>query len=91
MDLNTSRIIIPSELVSEFSKIAKNNVDGNNRVVETIAFLIGFTSEEGQVGTEILFPNQNGTASRVEDNGKSFFSIIAPLEHYHCTIFCQNE
>jgi hypothetical protein len=80
MDSNKSRIIIPSELVSEFSKIAKNNVDRNNRVVETIAFLIGFTSEEGhQVGTEILFPNQNGTASRVDDNGKSSSLILAPL------------
>ena len=48
-----------------------NSVDG--RHIETLAYLFGYESEGNLVGTHLVFPEQNGTCSRVDDNGKKTF------------------
>jgi hypothetical protein len=64
-------VIIPQKTLDIFIEVAKNNCDVNGKVVETLAFLIGTIDGEIIKGTEILFPNQYGDASRVSDNGKT--------------------
>ena len=71
------KIIVQENFIEEFLKVAKNNlsVGDDNQHVETLAYLLGYESEQGNlIATELIFPKQEGSAVMVEDQGK--FTII---------------
>jgi hypothetical protein len=62
--------IIGSNLISQFVKIASNNFSSNDgRLVETLAFLIGYSDSYNYIATDLIFPTQHGEAHKVEDLG----------------------
>ena len=64
-------IIIPDEVISKFLNIATKNIspiDGEH--IETLAFLIGYEDNGTLIGTDLYFPQQNGTSCQVNDEGK---------------------
>jgi hypothetical protein len=66
-------VLIPANTLAQFVNVAKRNVDSNGKLVETLAFLIGYIDDEKIKATELLFPNQTGDASKVVDYGKIIF------------------
>ena len=74
------KIIVQKNFIEEFLKVAKNNlsVGDDNQHVETLAYLLGYESEQGNlIATELIFPKQEGSAVMVVDQGK--FTIILGL------------
>ena len=66
--------IIPEELLREFLKVSSNNRSPQDgRHVETLAYLIGYQSDGNLIGTDLVFPKQSGTSSRVDDLGEYMF------------------
>ena len=65
---------IPHAVLTSFMEHSVNNHEVNNcHHVETLAYLVGKKSEDGNVtATDIIFPNQQGTSTRVEDLGEIF-------------------
>ena len=61
---------IPEDLLRKFLSVASNNFSADRRHVETLAYLIGYESEGNHIGTHLVFPQQEGTCSRVDDKGK---------------------
>ena len=71
------KIFVQQNFIEEFLKVAKNNlsVGDDNQHVETLAYLLGYESEQGNlIATELIFPKQEGSAVMVVDQGK--FTII---------------
>ena len=71
------KIFVQQNFIEEFLKVAKNNlsVGDDNQHVETLAYLLGYESEHGNlIATELIFPKQEGSAVMVVDQGK--FTII---------------
>ena len=65
------RYNISQTLISEFSKIAVNNLAlKGGLIVETLAYLAGYEEHNELYGTHLIFPSQRGTSSYVEDFGK---------------------
>ena len=62
--------IIPEDLLRKFRNIAANNHSINGKHVETLGFLLGYKSEENLIATDLIFPQQDATCSRVDDKGK---------------------
>ena len=60
---------IPTKVLESFSDICIHNVDSNGSQVETLAILIGYKDKEDLVATEIVFPQQIGSSTHVEDKG----------------------
>ena len=62
--------IIGSNLISQFVKIASQNLSNNDgRHIETLAFLIGYSDCYNYIVTDLIFPTQHGEAHKVEDLG----------------------
>ena len=68
--------IIPSELLRKFRDVSGSNYSKNSKHVETLGFLLGYKSEENLIATDLIFPQQDATCSRVDDKGKLFFYNI---------------
>ena len=71
------KIFVQQNFIEEFLKVAKNNlsVGDDNQHVETLAYLLGYESEQGNlIATELIFPKQEGSPVMVVDQGK--FTII---------------
>ena len=69
--------IIPSDLLRTFRNVSANNYsNGNGKHVETLGFLLGYKSEENLIATDLIFPKQDATCSRVDDKGKLFLPEI---------------
>ena len=68
--------IIPEELIQTFQQVSASNFH-NGKHVETLGFLFGYKSNENLVGTDLIFPEQEATCSRVDDKGK-FTKISKP-------------
>ena len=67
------RIKLPQSAIDEFLKVALQNV-GPNGIVETLAYFIGESDDDENCKvTKVLFPNQLGTVSKVDDEGKTLF------------------
>ena len=63
--------IIPADLLRKFRYIAANNLSSiNGKHVETLGFLFGYKSGENLIATDLIFPQQEATCSRVDDKGK---------------------
>ena len=74
------KIFVQQNFIEEFLKVAKNNlsVGDDNQHVETLAYLLGYESEQGNlIATELIFPKQEGSAVMVVDQGK--FTIVLGL------------
>ena len=81
--------IIPEELIREFRRVSANNCSEDGGHIETLGFLIGYKSNDNLVGTDLIFPEQEATCSRVVDNGKySFISsqLFQTIELTNCNI-----
>ena len=61
--------IIPEELIREFKRVSANNYNNDGKHIETLGFLIGYKLDDNLVGTNLIFPEQEATCSRVDDNG----------------------
>ena len=69
--------IIPADLLREFRDISANNYSSTNgKHVETLGFLLGYKAEENLIATDLIFPQQDATCSRVDDKGKLIFETI---------------
>ena len=64
---------IPEDLLTKFHAISSKNLSTNGRHIETLAYLFGYESEGNLIGTHLIFPEQDGTCSRVDDKGKKSF------------------
>lgn len=60
---------IPGELLRKFQDVASNNCQPDGRHVETLAYLFGFESDGNFISSHLVFPEQDGTCSRVDDKG----------------------
>ena len=69
---------IPKEVLRKFHHVSARNRLENGKHIETLAFLFGYKSESNFIGTHLIFPEQEGTCSRVDDKGK-FFCILSTL------------
>ena len=67
---------IPKEVLRNFHHVSARNRLENGKHIETLAFLFGYKSESNFIGTHLIFPEQEGTCSRVDDKGKFFLYII---------------
>ena len=63
--------IIPEEVIREFRQVSSNNRSDNGGHIETLAFLIGYKQDDNFIGTNLIFPEQEATCSRVDDKGKA--------------------
>ena len=61
--------IIPSDLVRKFHGVSSNNYSQNGKHIETLGFLLGYKSNDNYVATDLIFPEQQATCSRVDDKG----------------------
>ena len=67
---------IPKEVLRKFHHVSARNRLENGKHIETLAFLFGYKSESNFIGTHLIFPEQEGTCSRVDDKGKFCISSI---------------
>ena len=67
---------IHKEVLKKFHQVSARNRLENGKHIETLAFLFGYKSDSNFIGTHLIFPEQEGTCSRVDDKGK-FFCISA--------------
>ena len=75
-------IVFPSNLVVEFVQVSASNRSAEDqKLVETLAFLIGKRRENKVIGTHLIFPEQDGNGFRVDDKGKQFKCCV------HCLSF----
>ena len=77
--------IIPEDLIREFRKVSSDNCSDTRRHVETLGFLIGYKlDDDNLVGTDLIFPEQEATCSRVDDKG----TVQYKLEKYIVNLQC---
>ena len=72
---------IPEDILRKFQVVSASNcskVDG--RHIETLAYLFGYESEGDHIGTHLVFPEQEGTCSRVDDKGKRLSKTMWTLK-----------
>ena len=67
--------IIPSDLLRKFRLVSAKNNSGDGKHIETLGFLLGYKSYDNYVATDLIFPEQQATNSRVDDKGKLKFII----------------
>ena len=60
---------IPQDLLRKFQVISGNNCSSNGRHIETLAYMLGHEADGNLIGTHLIFPEHNGTSSRVDDRG----------------------
>ena len=63
--------IIPQDLLKKFQAVSAYNFSVNGRHVETLAYLFGHEEDGNLIGTHLVFPQQDGTCSRVDDKGNN--------------------
>ena len=60
---------ISEDLLRKFQAVSADNRSANGRHIETLAYLFGYESDGNLIGTHLVFPEQDGTCSRVDDKG----------------------
>ena len=64
--------IIGEDLISQFMKIAaKNTSTQDGQLLETLAFVLGYSENDNLIGTDLIFPKQHGQAHKVDDQGRN--------------------
>ena len=63
---------LPEDLLSKFCDVARTNLDIEGEQIETLAFVVGVEENGDHRATHLIFPEQFGTASHVDDKGKNF-------------------
>ena len=61
---------IPEDLLRKFQAVSARNCTADGRHLETLAYLLGYESDGNYIGTHPIFPEQEGTCSKVDDKGK---------------------
>ena len=61
--------IYPTNLIEEFFKRAVKERDDKGFPKELMAFVAGYKENNVLIATELIFPEQSGDASNVEDEG----------------------
>ena len=70
------KYFLPENVISTFLSHAVNNFSGTEaRHIETLAFVVGKKIENEVTATDIMFPQQEGTSTRVSDSGKNSMLI----------------
>ena len=69
---------LPGDIIEKFVQVAASNIPNNNGHIETLAYLVGYEENNILHGTHLVFPNQKGTCSKVDDQGKK------PLHFKYC-------
>ena len=72
---------IPEETISQFFHHAVQNLDKNGKIIETLAYLVGYEEHSILVGSELIFPDQSATSSYVDDNGK-YLRSLPPVPNF---------
>ena len=62
---------IPQDVLRIFQDMSSKNCSADGRHVETLAYLFGYESD-GFIGTHLIFPEQDGTCSKVDDKGNFY-------------------
>lgn len=62
---------MPPHLIDRFFEKAVINCDDNGKIVETLGLVVGSKTSTTITARELVFPSQSGTASQVDDLGKS--------------------
>ena len=60
---------IPEDVLREFHKVSSDNCSDTGRHKESLAYVIGYKLDDNLVGTDLIFPEQEATCSRVDDKG----------------------
>ena len=63
--------LIPLEVIQHFGSVSGNNKSDSGQHIETLAYLIGYKSNDDFIGTHLVFPEQEGRSDSVDDKGKS--------------------
>ena len=66
-----TEFILPRDLIGKFVDVARSNKK-NYRHIETLAYVAGYIEGTTIYGTHLVFPEQYGTSTKVDDNGKKF-------------------
>ena len=61
--------IYPDNIIEEFFKRAVKERDANGFPKELMAFVAGYKENNVLIGTELIFPEQSGTTTDVDDEG----------------------
>ena len=64
-----NHIKIPESIVSEFVEVSSKNFSRDSGHIETLAFLVGYKNDNDVIATELIFPKQLGTPTKVDDLG----------------------
>ena len=66
------KYFLPQKSITAFLSHAVNNFSASKQI-ETLAYLFGKKSEDEVTVTNIIFPEQKGSPSHVDDLGKYIF------------------
>ena len=64
---------IPEDWLHKFEAVSRNNCSADGGHVETLAYLFGHESDGNLIGTHLVFPEQFGTCSKLDDKGNCLF------------------
>ena len=65
------RVHVPYEIIPKFLEVASSNKSQeDDQHIETLAYLLGHEDNGTIKATELVFPNQQGSSTHVEDKGK---------------------
>ena len=65
------RVHVPYEIIPKFLEVASSNKSPeDDQHIETLAYLLGHEDNGTIKATELIFPNQQGSSTHVEDKGK---------------------
>jgi hypothetical protein len=70
-DFRNKMYLIPLEVIEKFGSVSAKNKSDCGEHIETLAYLVGYKSNDDFIGTHLVFPEQEGTGDRVDDKGKS--------------------
>ena len=72
-ELSQLKHIYPRDMIQQFTEVAISDRFQNGKI-ECLAYIAGYKDGNSLVGTHLIFPRQQGTASDVNDLGKMIFS-----------------
>ena len=65
-------ILIHPEAVRAFNNGARQNISESGSQLQTLAYLLGYETDDGNIKTtELIFPYQHGTSESVYEIGKT--------------------
>ena len=71
--LETMKYKIPHSFLDKFTEVAGRNYAADGKHLETLAYLLGHETATGDViATSLVFPDQVGHLSQVDDRGNTY-------------------